>query len=311
MLLYEKDGYSVKEHVKKKYAQKAKEAMNRRGFDLQNFATKQCNIWYSAEDRSLCTFEQMKNCEVGYSFEDVIAAGYKDWYLGVDLSQVLDLTSVHWVQFVGVDAAGQLLPRDAVTDKHRLFIHCLSWMPKNKLQMHVEADQFPYRDYVDKELFLCTSAGGDNIDPNDALDMMIKIKEQHDLHYVTATCDPYGIAGIQQGLADICDTLILQNQSPKALSQYIEALSGLWKQGGVAYEKGRENIMEKAMTGSVMIRNPTGYYSIEKISLRANSNIRIDPVDSMLDAFIAAYIDFNNRKIGGDEAVDAWLAMIN
>lgn len=44
-----------------------------------------------------------------------------------------------------------------------------------------------------------------------------------------------------------------------------------------------------------------------KMSLRADSNIRIDPVDAMVTGFIAAYIDHENGAVNGDEAVANWL----
>lgn len=81
---------------------------------------------------------------------------------------------------------------------------------------------------------------------------------------MTIAADPYGIAGIQEQLAEMCDTFILQNQSPKALSQYIEILSGLWKDKSIIYSAGNEDILEKAIMNAVMVKNPTGYYSLEK-----------------------------------------------
>ena len=271
--------------------------------------TKQCNTWYSAEDRSLCTYDQMKACGERYSFEDVIAAGYTDWYLGFDLAQVLDLASVWFGAYVGFSEAEELVANGLPADHYRLFIHALSWMPANKLQQHINADKFSYYDYLDTELFLCNGAGGENIDTQQIYEQVAQIREKHDLHFVTVAGDPYNIAGIQDALVAICDTFILQNQSPKALSQYIEALSQYWKDRMIAYHAGHEDILEKAITNSVLVRNNTGYYSVEKITLRADSNIRIDPVDAMVTGFIAAYIDFNKRGPTGDEMVDDWLDM--
>ena len=127
---------------------------------------------------------------------------------------------------------------------------------------------------------------------------------------MTIAADPFGIAGIQEHLAEMCDTFILQNQSPKALSQYIEILSGLWKDKAIIYSAGNEDILEKAMMNAVMVKNPTGYYSLEKISLRADSNVRIDPVDAMLTGFIAPYIDWSRGDVDGNEIVDDWLEMV-
>lgn len=310
VLLFESDGYTIKDHIRKKYLQKSREATATKGFELQSWVTKQCNTWYSAEDRTLCTFDQMKACGCGYSFEDVIAAGYTDWYLGFDLAQVLDLASCWFGTYVGFSEAGELVAKGLPADHYKLFTHVLSWMPAAKLQQHINLDKFQYRDYVNTELFLCSGAGGENIDTQQIYEQVEQIRQKYELHFVTVAADPYNVAGIQDSLANICDTFILQNQSPKALSQYIEALSQHWKDGMIAYHAGHEDILEKAITNSLLVRNNTGFYSIEKVSLRADSNIRIDPVDAMLTGFIAAYIDFYKRGPTGDELVDDWLDLL-
>ena len=161
-----------------------------------------------------------------------------------------------------------------------------------------------------KELFLCTGGGGDTIDANDPYEKLLEFQNKLGINYVVIAADPYGIAGVQAKLEEICDTFILQNQSPKALSQYLEILYGLWKSGTVSYEAGREDILEKAMTNAVMIRNQSGFYSVEKMSLRADSNIRIAPVAAMITGFIAAYIDHENGYVKGDAAVSSWLGMM-
>ena len=309
VLLFEQDGYTIKQHIKRSYMQKAKTAMTVKSFDLQTFATKQCNVWYCAEDRSLCTHDQLIACRVKYNMDDVVNAGYKFWYLGMDLAQVLDLASVNWQVYVYEDAQGNLVPPGAEYAHKRLFVHTVSWMPKNRLDSHVVGDKFCYYDYLGTELQLCEAAGGDNIDINQIYQYIKDIKEKLDIYYVTITADPYNVAGIEEKLSDICDNFILQNQSPKALSQYIEALSQEFKDGNVAYCGGQEDIFEKAVAGSVMVRNTTGYYSIEKISLRANDNIRIDPLDATLDGFIANYIDNARDVVNGDDALSDWEEM--
>lgn len=307
-LLFETDGFTIKKHIKKTYLQMAKEAVNKRGFDLQNFITKNCNVWYSAEERSLCTYDQMKACEVKYGFDDIIKAGYVNWYLGIDFSQVLDLSSVAIMTYYGVNIEGNIVTVEETPAKWRLFIHVLSWLPKNRLQQHIDTDQFSYMDYVDKELFLCTGGGGDNIDTTQIYEHISELFFKKGINIVTTTADPYNFAGVQDRFDDISATVILQNQTPKALSQYIEAYGKAWKDGTIAIQRGHEEILEKAMTNCLLVRNSSGYYSVEKMTLRADSNIRIDPVDASLNGFIACYIDHNRNEANGDEIVDDWLS---
>lgn len=308
VLLYKPDGYTLEDFQVNKYSAKAQAAVETKGFTLQSFATKQCNLWYSAEDRGLCTYDQMVGCGVSYSFDDCIKAGWKDWYLGIDLSHTMDLSSVSFLGFVGTDAKGALVKNDEHVTLRRLFVHTVSFMPTGRLQEHVDKDKFAYAGYVDKELYLCNGGGGDSIDTQQILQYLVKVQRDNDLHFVTIAADPYNIAGVQDGLSQMCDCFILQNQSPKSLSQYIEALSNWMKNGNIAYEAGHEDIWERAVTNSVLIRNPSGYYSLEKLTLRADSNIRIDPVDAMITGFIAPYIDDSRRGPTGDELVDDWAA---
>lgn len=307
VLLFEKDGYTLKEHIRTKYAQKAKEAMNAKGFDLQTFATKQCNIWYCAEDRALCNYDQLQSCGVEYSFEDCVKAGYRDFYIGIDSAQCLDLASVNFQTWVFENENGNLVPRGESYVRKRLFHHTLSWMPKNRLTKHVEKDNFCYYDYVDKELFLCDSAGGENIDTNQIYEKIEQIRTEYDLNIVTVSVDPYNISNIQEKLDDMAENgLILQNQSPKALSEHIEHYSQYLKDGIIAYQKGREDIWEKAITNSILVRNSTGFYSVEKISLNASSPIRIDPLDASITNFVAVYIDETRGGAETEETLDEW-----
>lgn len=72
----------------------------------------------------------MKACEVDYSFEDVVKAGYKTWYVGMDMSQSLDLTSIYLCTYYGVAEDGSIIPAGEVPDHYRLFSHWISWLPK-------------------------------------------------------------------------------------------------------------------------------------------------------------------------------------
>lgn len=308
ILLYEEDGYTVKDYIVEKYTNKAQKAVIEKSFALQNFVTKQCNIWYTEENKSLCSYEQLQKCKVKYHFEDLINAGYKDWYCGIDLSMVSDLSSVTWCTYFGVDENNNIVNKEKEPYKYRLFLTTKSWLPLNKLQQHIDKDKFYYGDYVNNELFLCNSAGGENIDINQIYDYINEVREKYNLHYITFSCDPYNIAGIQEKLDNICDYLILQNQAPKALSQYIESFSSALKNEVIAFNEYNEKIFEKAIANCVLFKNSTGFYSIEKVSLKAESNIRIDPVDSALDGFIPAFIDFSKKDINsaGDDIIDEW-----
>lgn len=305
VLLFEQDGYTIKQHIKTKYLQKAKQAVAAKGFALQTFCTKQANIWYSAEDRTLCSHEQLTACRVDYSIHDVVKKGYRHWYLGLDLAQVNDLASVNWQCYI-YTKDGRLVEPGQDYDRKRLFSHCVSWMPKSKLTQHVESDKFCYYDYVGGELQLCDAANGDNIDTNQIAQYIEDFAKDNDIVYVTITADPYNIAGIEDRLESICDTFILQNQSPKALSQYIEALGQSLKDSEFAYYGGHEDIFEKAVTNSVLLRNTTGYYSVEKLTLNASSSIRIDPLDATINGYIANYIDNAKGITNGDDALDEW-----
>lgn len=309
VLLFEHDGYTIKEHIKKRYTQKAREAVADKQDALQTFLTKQANIWYTSENRGICTWDQLESNGVDFSFEDCIKAGYVEWYLGVDLAKCLDLGSIAWTAYVGVTEDNKLVPYGEEAYEEKCFVHVISWMPEKKLQSHIDLDGFSYSLYVGNELYLCNTAGGESLDTEQIFEYVDGVREQYGLIYVTITADPYNTAGVKAKFADICDCYIEQNQSPKALSQYAESLSNDFKSNKIIYCKHTEDIFKQAVLNALIVKNGNGYYSIEKKTLQSNSNIRIDPVDALLNSYIANMIDYN-KKIQDDTSIDDWSKMM-
>lgn len=290
------------------YSSKYQQALVQGGRNLTSFYTKQCNHWCAAADTLLCDFNALDKCIYDFTFEEVLEK-YKNWYCGVDLSQTTDLTSVAWLAWIKISEDGKLLAPDSNDGKRAIYINVLNYMPSATLQRHITADKFPYEKYIDKELFLTFGAKGARTAYDEILIHMQKIREDNDLKFETISCDPYGVASIQASLEEMCNCLILQSQSPKALSPYIELFATYVVDEQIAISKDSSDIFYRAIRNSVVAQTKDGYLEVKKPTQNQNTNYRIDPVDAMLDGIIAPIIDKDKiiEAVNYDDLVNDWL----
>lgn len=292
------------------YSSKYQQALVQGGRNLTSFYTKQCNHWCAAADSLLCDFDALDKCFYDFTFEEVLE-NYKLWYLGIDLSQTTDLTSIAWCTWIRVNEERELLPSDSSEGKRVLYINVLNYMPSATLQRHITADKFPYDKYLDKELFLTFGAKGARTAYDEILVHIQKIKIDNELDFETISCDPYGVASIQTGLEEMCNCLILQSQSAKALSPYIELFATYVVDEQIAISQDSSDIFYRAIKNSVVAQTKDGYLEVKKPTQNQNTNYRIDPVDAMLDGIIAPIIDRDKilEAVNYDDLVDDWLGI--
>lgn len=288
------------------YTSKYNAAARAGGKQMTSWKTKQCNIWCVAQDALLCDFDKLHESKVDFSFQDVMNL-YKNWYLGIDLAQVLDLNSICWATWIYVDKKNHLLPPDKKRDGiQKLYLNWTNYIPAATLSRHIQTDRFDYAAYLEKEIWLTVNGGGQRTDYSEILGHIKKIKEDNEIHFKTIACDPYGCSSIQQGLADICDCLIMQSQSHKALAPYVEQFGGLVAADEICISKGSCDIFIKAVTNSVVSFDNQGYCFISKPTIDNNTNYRIDPCDAMLDAIIAPLIDRDTEDYTIEDAINDW-----
>jgi phage terminase large subunit-like protein len=290
------------------YCSKYQQALQMGGRNLTSFYTKQMNHWCAAADTLLCDFDSLDQCFYDFTFQNVLD-NYKQWYLGVDLAQTMDLNAIAFLSWIKISKDKKLLPNDA-NDYHKrvLYINVLAFMPEATLQRHISSDKFAYNKYVGKELFLTTGAKGLRTSYDEIVQKLQNIKADNEIEYVTIACDPYGVASIQNTLEEMCGNLILQSQHRKALSPYIEQFNTFVMNENFAFSKDSSDILMKAIRNSVVSQTDDGYLQITKPTKDQSTNYRIDPVDALIDGMIAPIIDKDKYEevINYDEVVDEW-----
>ena len=108
------------------------------GEDLRDFLTKCLNLWVENTDDQFINVEKWKECESDETLEDY--RGCSCW-VGLDLSSGGDLTTIS-LEFEKPD--------------DNYFIHSHSFMPRGRLEEHMETDLAPYDLWVEKELITVT-----------------------------------------------------------------------------------------------------------------------------------------------------------
>lgn len=310
-LLFFTPDCKLREDKVAQYAIKYQQAITMGGRTLTSFLTKQCNHWCAQADTLLCDINALDNCFYDFTFTDVMA-NYKNWYLGVDLAQTIDLNSIAFCAWIKVNKSRELLPPDSNEDYlKKLYINVINFMPSDTLQRHIQSDKFAYDKYVGTELILTTGAKGKRTDYGEILAYLDKLKQDNSLTYKVIACDPYGVASIQSNLDEITDCLILQSQHRKQLSPYIELFASYVLDETFAFSRGSSDILLKAITNSIVSTTEDGYLEVTKPGA-ANYNYRIDPVDATIDAIIAPIIDKDKDTWSDDTIIlDEWADLYN
>ena len=258
--------------------QDAQTARDMGGSELRDFITKRLNMWARNEDDNYIDLEKWKECESEKTLEDF--RGQK-CYIGLDLSSGGDLTSIALEFPFG--------------DKFYLYSH--SFMPKGRLEEHIQTDLAPYDIWVNKELLTIT--GGTTEYKNDYKFIIKHLKdliEEYDLTIGAIGYDPHNADGILSDLEEFGVPLLMITQSARFLNDGTVDMRLNVKSGKVEYYKGNE-LLSWSFSNAKVVSNSFGEIKVDK---EPNARYkRIDPVDACIDAHIAY------MKMSGDLDLEA------
>ena len=250
--------------------QDAQTAKDMGGSDLRDFITKRLNRWARDEDTQFIDLEKWKECETTKTLEDFRG---KSCYCGIDLSSGGDLTSIA-LEF----------PDD---DKFYLYSH--SFMPKGRLQEHIETDLAPYDIWQHNELITIT--GGVTEYKNDYKFIIAHLKnmiQEYELNIKAIGYDPHNADGFLSDLEELGIPLLEVTQSAKFLNDATVDMQLNVKSGNVEYNKYNE-LLSWSFSNAKIVANSFGEIKVDK-EPKARSK-RIDPVDACIDAHVA-YMKF-------------------
>lgn len=247
--------------------QDAQTARDMGGAELRDFLTKCLNMWVKNTDDQYIDPDAWKACGSDRRLSELVAEGYRDCWVGLDLSSGGDLTT---------------LALEFPLGGGRFYLHSQSFMPRGRLEEHVETDLAPYDLW--EQLGLITVTGGSMDFMNDykfIIAQLAELRERFHLNLLGIGIDPHNAAGVMQDLEAFGCPVVTVTQSARSLNDATVAIQLLTKSGAVEYDLKNE-LLTWSMINAAIVRN-----SFEEIKVDKKPGAkfkRIDPVDAIIDA---------------------------
>lgn len=250
----------------------AQTAKDMGGSDLRDFLTKSLNMWVQNTDDQFIHAEKWQNCGSKRTLEDM--RGRKCW-VGVDLSSGGDLTT-YSLEF----------PEEYTTEagetKEKYYFYSHSFMPRGRLQEHIETDLAPYDLWESMELITVTGGGGDfKNDYKFIIKDLERIKEEYDLTFLGIGIDPHNADGVLADLEAFGCPVVIIVQSCKSLNDATVDIQLLVKSEDLEYNANNE-LLTWSFLNAMVVRNSFDEIKVDK---KGGARFkRIDPVDACINA---------------------------
>lgn len=262
--------------------QDAQRARDMGGSELRDFITKCLNMWVKNTDDQYIDPDAWKECGTERRLAQIVESGCRDCWVGLDLSSGGDLTT---------------LALEFPMEGGKYYLHSHSFMPRGRLEEHMETDLAPYDLW--EQMGLITVTGGAMDFMNDykfIVSQLAELKERFDLNFLGIGIDPHNAAGVMADLEDFGCPVTLITQSARNLNDATVAIQLLTKSGSLEYDQSNE-LLTWSMVNAAVVRN-----SFEEIKVDKKPGAkykRIDPVDAIIDAHACMLL-----STGGEGAVD-------
>jgi phage terminase large subunit-like protein len=261
----------------------AETARSMGGSDRVDYITKSVNLWTQTDDLNYVNADNLHACLSERDLSDFAGC---DCWLGLDLSSGGDLTS--WAM--------------EFHDSGRDFFHSHSYMPRGRLQEHIDNDLAPYDLWEQNGLITAT---GDSMSyKNDykfIISELLELKERYNLHYRAIGVDPHNADGFLSDLEGLADKVIIVTQSARNLCTATEDIKLGVKEHKVEINRDNE-LLVFSFENAVETRNSFKELRIDKRSA-LNGN-RIDPVDACIDAHFCRLLDSGEALDYNEEMED-------
>ncbi len=262
--------------------QDAKTARDMGGMELADFLTKSLNMWVTNTDDQFINPEAWKACGTEQKLSDIVAAGHRDCWVGLDLSSGGDLTTI---------ALEFPLPGG------RYYLYSHSFMPRGRLEEHMETDLAPYDLWMSKGLLTVTGGSTDYMnDYKFIVSHLAELRDRYGLNFRGIGIDPHNAAGVMQDLEGFGCPVVTITQSARNLNDATVAIQLLTKSGQLEYDQ-EDELLTWSMVNAAIVRN-----SFEEIKVDKKPGARfkrIDPVDAIIDAHALMLM-----STGDDSSVD-------
>lgn len=242
----------------------AQTARDMGGSELRDFLTKSLNMWVQNTDDQFINVEKWQKCGSDRTLKDF--TGRKCW-VGLDLSSGGDLTTI-------------ALEFPEENDKYYFYSH--SFMPRGRLEEHIETDLAPYDIWEAMELITVTGGSGDfKNDYKFIVSHLKQLQEEYNLEFYGIGIDPHNADGVLSDLEAFGCPVIVVTQSCKGLNDATVDIQLLVKSENVEYDKSNELLTWSFVNASI-VRNSFDEIKVDKKPGQRFK--RIDPVDACIDA---------------------------
>lgn len=250
----------------------AQTARDMGGSDLRDFLTKSLNMWVQNTDDQFIHAEKWQKCGKKRTLEDMRG---RSCYVGLDLSSGGDLTT-YALEF------DEKYTTEDGEEKEKYYVYSHSFMPKGRLQEHIETDLAPYDLWEQMELITVT--GGSSDFKNDykfIIKDLKRIRDEYDLKFLGIGIDPHNADGVLADLEEFGCPVVIIVQSCKSLNDATVDIQLLVKSEDLEYNVNNELLTWSFLNASI-VRNSFDEIKVDK---KPGSRFkRIDPVDAVIDA---------------------------
>ena len=192
--------------------------------------------------------------------------------------------------------------------KEKYYFYSHSFMPKGRLEEHIETDLAPYDLWESKELITVTGGLGDfKNDYKFIIKDLKRVKEEYNLTFLGIGIDPHNADGILADLEAFGCPVIVITQSCKSLNDATVDIQLIVKSKDFEYNSNNE-LLTWSFLNARVVRNSFDEIKVDKKPGKRFK--RIDPVDSCVDAHACMLKNKNSEVVDVDSELDKYLEAI-
>lgn len=268
----------------------ARTARDMGGADLRDFMTKSLNMWVKNSDDVYIDVDKWNRCGSDRTLEDFRG---RECYVGLDLSSGGDLTTLA-LEFPEPDG--------------RLYWYSHSWMPRGRLEEHIQTDIAPYDLWEMKELITVTGGLMDyKNDFKSILRHLHDLQEEYDLRFKAIGLDPHNSDALLADLEAFGCPVVMVTQSARNLHDATSDVQLLVKSEKVEYHRENE-LLTWSMANACVVRNSFSEMKVDKRN--RNRYKRIDPVDAAIDAHYVFMKVNAGEQVNFENEIDRYLSFM-
>lgn len=273
----------------------AQTAKDMGGSDLRDFLIKSLNMWVQNTDNQFINADKWKKCGSNRTLEDF--RGHECW-VGLDLSSGGDLTT-YSLEFPYTYTA------DTGVSKEKYYFYSHSFMPRGRIQEHIETDLAPYDMWEQMELITVT--GGDCDFKNDykfIIKELKQLRDEYNLKFKGIGIDPHNADGILEDLEEFGCPVVIITQSCKSLNDATVDMQLLVKSEDIEYDEHNELLSWSFLNASI-VRNSFDEIKVDKKPGQRFK--RIDPVDACIDSHACMLKNKTAEVVDVESELDKYL----